>query len=506
MKKAVIIGSSEAYQADPKTNSFAVSAPPLSILAVGSYLAAHDVPVDVIDIEMDFGVGRDRRARCVVAQRVARYLHDQAENIAWVGLSLHSNLSLGMIEGRPPIIDEVHAALPVTPLVFGGYFASSEYHVLLKQYPFAAVVRGNGEAPAVEISCCLAEGRSFLSDRTPNMAWLEDGEIRANPVQSPALNTFPILDFRLLRHPRCYQKIDLLTSRGCPFTCDYCFENVMRPYDAYALDWISRQLDHVKAVTPNTRLFVFDPIFGIGRERTLAICELLTGRGFSWGFLGRADVLPPDTVPALYAAGVRTIFFGIEALSTPALLRMKKVRSAAMARKYVESALAIITACFENDVTPFIGIMLGYPGDRESDYLAVLSFFDELNRIHDQCARKPGLYILPMVTKIYDNSPLAERAAMDFPGANFKAGPLTGERFATLRNLDANRIESYVARIAGKSIATRTALGRLSDFWMRSAGSLDAFLAAHPELTDGEGVLFLPGAARFDDFCPAPER
>jgi hypothetical protein len=31
------------------------------------------------------------------------------------------------------------------------------------------------------------------------------------------LETFPILDFRLLRNPRCYQKIDLLTSRGCPF-------------------------------------------------------------------------------------------------------------------------------------------------------------------------------------------------------------------------------------------------------------------------------------------------
>lgn len=501
MKRAVIIGSSEAYQTDPKTGCFALSAPPLSILSVGSYLAAHSVPVELIDVEMDFGVALTPQARRAVARRVGQHLRQQAREIAWAGVSIHSNLSLGMIDGEAPVIDEIHAALPETPLVFGGYFATIEHRVLLERYPFAAaVVRGNGEAAALEISRCSAEGRPFACERTPNLAWEERGELRTTPIAALPPETLPILDFRLLRHPRAYEKIDLQTSRGCPFTCDYCYERLMRPYGAYPVDWVRRQIEHVEQVSPSSRLFLFDPIFGVGRERTAQICALLQGRGFGWGFLGRADVLPADQLPALRDAGVRTIFFGIEALSTPTLLRMSKVSSSAQAERYVARAREVLAACFENDVTPFVGIMLGYPGDSATDYEAVLAFFEDLRRAHDRSAAQPGLFILPMVTKIYDGSSLAERAGRDFPEAILEAGPLVGETFATSSRLAPETIQSFVARIGAMSLATSRAQERLRELWMRPCDALDAFLAVHPELLDEEGVLSLPRARQCSDF------
>jgi radical SAM superfamily enzyme YgiQ (UPF0313 family) len=361
-----------------------------------------------------------------------------------------------MFEGTSPI-DDIHAALPEVPMIFGGYFASIDYHVLLEKYPFAAaVVRGNGELAALEISRSLSEGRSFLSDRTPNLAWAENGEIHTTPIQPTPPDDFPILDFRLLHNPCCYQKIDLLTSRGCPFDCDYCLERLMRPYGAHSLDWVARQLEHIETVLPNRRIFVFDPIFGVGRERTLEICKILTGRRFSWGFLGRVDVLAADLLPALHTAGVQTVFLGIEAVSASALLRMNKVRSTAMAERYVKSALDVIKACFENDVTPFIGLMLGFPGDSESDYQSVLSFLETVQELHDRSAAQPGLYIHPMITKIYDNSPLADRAEQEFPDATLRAGPLVGETFVTSPELDLDTIHSYTARIAQTRFASRT--------------------------------------------------
>ena len=115
------------------------------------------------------------------------------------------------------------------------------HNAFMEKYPFiTAIVRGDGEAAALQISRSLAQGRSFLSDQTPNLAWLDEGEIRATPIQPMTLDDLPIFDFRPLRNPCCYQIIDLMTSRGCPFRCSYCLENTMRPYAAHPPDWSYR--------------------------------------------------------------------------------------------------------------------------------------------------------------------------------------------------------------------------------------------------------------------------
>lgn len=503
MRKAVILGSVEGLNPiSTPPGCLNKVAPPMSIVAVGSYLRDHGVPVELIDIEVDFGLGLTREARQVVGRRVASYLAAQAEDIGWVGISLHTNLSLGMSEDTSPI-EPIHAALPNTPMIFGGYLASIDYHVLLQKYPFVtAVVRGDGEAPALDISRRLAQGESVPLDQIPNLAWTHQGEIRTTPIQSLPPAELPIFDFTLFRHPRSYEKIDLLTSRGCPFTCEYCLENLMRPFGSYPLSWVARQLEHVEAVSPSSRLFVFDPIFGVQRERTLEICKLMSGRRrrFSWGFLGRVDVLPPDLLGPLSAAGVETIFLGVEAISESALRRMQKVRSAAMADKYVKSALAVLGACFENDITPWVAMMVGYPGDSEDDYQTALDFFDQVRELHERSRSKPGILVYPQITKIYDNSQLAQRIQEEFPDAILQPGPLMGETFATSAQLGLETIEAFSLEMAAKSILTDTTMDRLCRLWMRPAESFESFCRAHPELVDSEGVFAVWRAMEFEDF------
>jgi hypothetical protein len=504
MKKAVILGSVEGLNpvSTPPGWLNKVS-PPLSIVAVGSYLRAHGVPVELIDIEVDFGLGLTRAARQEVGRRVASYLAAQAEDIAWVGISLHTNVSLGMSEDTAPI-EPIHAALPNTPMIFGGYLASIDYHELLRKYPFVtAVVRGDGEAPALDISRRLVHGETVPSDQIPNLAWTHQGEIRTTPIDSLPPTELPIFDFTLLRNPRSYEKIDLMTSRGCPFTCEYCLENLMRPFGAYPLSWISQQLELAEAVSASNRLFVFDPIFGVQRERTLEICKLMSARRrqFSWGFLGRVDVLPPDLLRPLGDAGVESIFLGVEAISESALRRMQKVRSAAMADKYVTSALAVLGACFENDITPFVAMMVGYPGDSEADYRTALAFFDRVRELHERSRAKPGMLVYPQMTKIYDNSPLAQRIQEDFPDAILHPGPLMGETVAISPQLGLEAIQALSLEMAGKSLLTTRGMDRLGKLWMRPAESFDAFCSAHPQLVDPEGVFAVSRAMEFEDFA-----
>ncbi len=495
-KKAVLIAAANDFAGNVNVSRLTpLLAPPISTLALGSYLAAHDVPVELIDVQMDFGLGLTRDAERAVSQRVAQYLRGQSGDIAWVGVSQLSNAGSGIA-----LVQEIHAALPEVPIIFGGYFPSSVYQHLLEKYPFiTAVVRGDGEVAALHISHSLAQGQSFLSAQTPNLAWRDGDEIRTTPARPVPLDNLSILDYRLLRNPACYQIIDLMTSRGCPFGCYYCLEGIMRPYTAHSPDWVAQQLNHLEANVPNDRVFIYDPVFGLGRRRALELCQVLGKRRFTYAVESRADVLSPDLIPTLRKVGVEAIFWGIESASARTLLRMNKVRSVTDAQDYVRDALEVLRACFENDVTPMIGFMLGFPGDSEADYQITLDFIKNIGRLYSHVAAETGTQtgFVPFAfhTKVYHSSPLAACVESDFPETVLRSEPFIGEKTVVSPSpgVDLEMAQCYQAEIARLGGYTPRAMERL---WRYFGFSMDAFLTAHPQLTDSQGVTQLGDSFR----------
>ncbi len=493
--KAVLINVGFDF---PRFDEHLQLSPPLGILAVGSYLLEHGVPVELIDVQMDFGFGLTSAAERVVCQRVARYLQSQADEIAWIGLSQLSNTATGVT-----LAEEIHSALPETPIVFGGYFPSGNCEYMLRKYPaITAVVRGDGEAAALHISRSLAAGQSFLSEQTPNLAWLCGGEMCANPIQPMNLDNLPILDFRLLRNVSYYPLTIMMTSRGCPFHCNYCLESDMRSYATYSPEWVARQLDHLEtALSSCTRIGVFDPIFGVGHKRTVEMCQVMGGRRFAYGVEGRVDVLKADMIPLLRQAGVEIIFWGIEAASPATLVRMDKVRSEAEARSYLDDARTVLKACFENDIAPMLGFMLGFPGDVEADLQATLEFVREVRQLYDgivaQTNGEAGFVSLGQATKIYDGSLLSRRIAQDFPQAILASDPALGEStvLSPSPGVTLDLIRHYETEINSFGNYTPKATELLYHYSTFAAKEL---AVAHPELTDEQGVtVFCDGLQHF---------
>ncbi len=66
-KKAVLISCANNYT---QGNVVAILSPPLGLLALGSYLTAHDAPVELIDMQMDFGFGPPPDSERIVSRRV----------------------------------------------------------------------------------------------------------------------------------------------------------------------------------------------------------------------------------------------------------------------------------------------------------------------------------------------------------------------------------------------------------------------------------------------------
>ena len=110
-KKVVLINAPHTYMLGGWISLLTY---PLSILAPGSYLTAHDVPVELIDVQMDFGIGSTLDAERIIIQRVAQYLHDQADTISWVGISVMSkvNSELGLALAK-----DIHDVLPDIPII-----------------------------------------------------------------------------------------------------------------------------------------------------------------------------------------------------------------------------------------------------------------------------------------------------------------------------------------------------------------------------------------------------
>jgi anaerobic magnesium-protoporphyrin IX monomethyl ester cyclase len=495
MKKAILIEVGNDYVRDEWG---LVVSPPLSILSVGSYLAAHDVPVELIDMQMDFGFGLTHEIERTVCQRIAQYLHDQADDIAWIGISQHSNAVGGVT-----LAQEIHNVLPETPIVFGGYFPSSCYRLLLEKYPFiTAIVRGDGEAAALEISQSLAQDRSFLSARTPNLAWREGEKILANPVQPTAVAELPTLNLSLLRNRTCYQTLSLLTIRGCPFACNYCLESNMRPYSEYPLDWVAQQLAHLKTELPDRRyIFIADPIFGLNRKRTLELCRVMQEYHCTYSIESRVDVLDPALIPSLRQAGIEIVYLGMESASVATLLRMNKVRSEAEAKRYVEKAMQVLKACFENDLVPFLGFMAAFPGDSEDDCRANLEFVKKAKLLRDQVTTRTGIEtpFSPSTwhTHIFAGTPLAERLAEDFPEVGLQPEPFDGEWAVVSPSLtlDMDTVRHYWEQLDSFADYTPRVL-ELVDRYFGSSSKL--FREAHPELTDSQDVtVFCDGVKQW---------
>lgn len=490
-KKVVLIAPhNDVATFNALARQMTVPGPALGIMTVGSYLAANDVPVELIDVQVDYGVATNPEAARAVYDRITRHLSDQADAISWIGFSHMSSLDNSL-----PLSQKIHSVLPDIPIVFGGYSAARNHETLLKDYPFvSAVVRGDGERAALQISRSLAKDKSFSSCPSPNLAYRDGGEIRTGRVEPVSLEDYPLLDFGLLRNPGYFPIAYLETSRGCPFKCNYCLEYKMRPYSVLSPAWVERQLDHLKAVFPSKRIVISDPLFAVGRKRVLDLYPVMRGRGNTYFIESRGDVIAPDLIPSMKEAGVEMLWLGVESASPDSLVRMNKIRSQAVADVYLEKTLAVLRACFENDVTPALGIILSFPGDTEPDYEATLEFIKKIEDLHDRITARTGINTgfkaTPRGAQIYDGSDLADLMGAVYSDVGVSSTDVIGTRkvIEPSPGVHEDLLHRYQEQITLHVANTPLAEER----WARYIGRpLDDFVAEHPDLVNEEGVIVL---------------
>lgn len=491
MKTVLLIAPTGDFDSNTVGASFTpLFGPPMGILALASYLAQHDVAVELLDVSIDIGIGLTEEKALIVEDRCIDFLKARRSDFAWIGLSMLSSSNTGLSLAR-----RIHREIPEIPLILGGYFPSSAYGTLMKENDWLeGIVRGDGEEAALAISRRLEAGSSPYAKDVPNLVWRDGPKIIENQVRQASTKDLPIFDFQLLSHPKRYQVIALVTSRGCPYSCNYCLESGMRSFSKYPAEWFQRQLDHLRELEISDRIILYDPIFGLGEERSRTLAKLLGEHEFRYEAESRGDALAPALLPLFKKSGLEVLFLGVESASPATLCRMNKVRSREEGERYVGKTLDVLRACFENDVTPIIAFMFNFPGDELTDYEKTTDFVQEISKLYVDCVKKtgnkPGFVPLTLNTGVYEGSPL--HAALEHSPEPVLLAPPVVPGIQLVREpspgLDTDVTRRFMERAAGLGAFSPVALERLWNFYVFS---LAAYLRDHPEMVDDEGVIVI---------------
>ena len=310
----------------------------------------------------------------------------------------------------------VRERVPDVKVVWGGYFPSLHTDVVLRSDLVDAVVRGQGEETFVAWLRALDHGGL---DQVNGLSWKKGAHVRHNPERPFAsLNGFPEFPYRKLDDMEEYvirtylgeRTLCHITSRGCPFPCNFCAIT-----EVYERRWLAEEPERVARVVERfvreqriDSIEFFDANFMAGEARALAIAERMRPFGLNWWCQARIDTMngySDATWRALRESGLRMMFFGAESGSDFVLQRMdKKLGSGEI--------LDCARRCRQHGIVPEFSFIFGNPIDPRRDVEETIDFLYQLKRVSPECE-----------VLIFMYTPVPQ------PGASFEDATKLGFRF-----------------------------------------------------------------------------
>lgn len=266
-------------------------------------------------------------------------------------------------------ISEAINSVPNRPFyIIGGHGPAPEPEYFLKKTGADAVVIGEGEITAVNLLDALANNRDLSS--VNGLAYLKNGKLVVTDPQElikdidsipfPAWDLFPVDYYALLRMPhitnseRCFP---VLSARGCPFTCNFCYRmdkgiRLRSPENIIAEIKILKEKYNITYIAFSDELLMSSP------ERTKKLCQAFIDADLKikWDCNGRLNYATPDVLELMKKAGCVFINYGIECMDDEILKVMNKKLTVDQIIKGIEATLAA-------GISPGYNIIFGNIGE-----------------------------------------------------------------------------------------------------------------------------------------------
>lgn len=218
----------------------------------------------------------------------------------------------------------------------GGPEAVSCNEEFLKQTGCDVVIESEGEEAICRLLDYYINNNGKLED-IPNIKYYNNENVFVrNPVTSyiDDLDSvpFPKYENSLNKRFRKGSMVGLITGRGCPFGCSFCYEGANAKNVRFrSIDNVMEEIDYILAHNPNVETFnIYDDTFTLRKERVYQFCDEMKKRNLQWVCEGHISNLVkyPEMVKYMVRSGLVGLQIGIESGSDKVLKAYNKQTTA----------------------------------------------------------------------------------------------------------------------------------------------------------------------------------
>jgi len=270
-----------------------------------------------------------------------------------------------------PFSKQIKQQFPGTVIVWGGYFPTNHYKVILNSGYVDFVINGPGDHAFPNLLDALENNRPYeliknliFKSGDSAIKTIKEDLIEQDalpPLPYDKLNKFYTIDKYLGKTYLGERTLAYHSSIGCPFTCSFCA--VVPTYEARwkakSAALVYRDIKYIKDKWGADAIEFHDNNFFVSEKRTIEFAELIKPEKMKWWGMARIDTMAKfkDTSLALLRdAGCTMIFFGAESGSNDILKQLDKGGT-----QTGDQILAFAERLKQFDITPEYSFVLGTP-------------------------------------------------------------------------------------------------------------------------------------------------
>jgi len=213
-------------------------------------------------------------------------------------------------------------------------------------YPESRIIIGGIHAsllPAdfVDVADCIVQGES-----EKNIIDIIEGDYERGSgtiVQGQAIDDveqLPLINYSLIQEVDSMDIIPIMTSRGCPFDCNFCTVTKIfgKKFRMQSPQRIIAEVRHALTFFKTNGIFFYDDNFTANQRRIDDLCDLILAEGLdiAWTAQVRQDIANnPTLLRKMAKAGCRIVFIGFESINDATLKAMHKSQT----RKDIEISI-----------------------------------------------------------------------------------------------------------------------------------------------------------------------
>lgn len=368
----VLLGQSYFLRFDSKLWEAMQPYPPLGTLYAASYVRQHDYSVTLFDAML---AGSEEEWRAALHRDRPRFAVLFEDNFNYLS-------KMCLLRMREAAFTMLGMARQSGCTVIACGADASDHLADYLDHGADYVIYGEGEETLVELLDSLSDRSNAAIPSILGLAYRDpvSNDVRVNP-RRPDLKDLDALPFpawdlvdiahyeQVWRERHGYYSMNLVTTRGCPFHCNWCAKPIWgQRYNARSPENVVAEMKWLKQSFSPDHIWFVDDIMGLKPgwiERFAREIERSDAL-IPFKCLNRVDLLlRGETIPALARAGARTVWVGAESGSQRILDAMDKGTK-------VEQIYEVSRRLREAGIEVGFFLQFGYPGETLEDIEATL--------------------------------------------------------------------------------------------------------------------------------------